>query len=32
MSHLHDVTTDKIVLLAYQLEIIRVLPQPQHNN
>jgi len=32
-SHLQDVTTVKLVLLACQLKIIiRVVLQPQHNN
>jgi len=32
MSHLQDVTTVELVLLACQLKIIRVVLQPQHNN
>jgi len=31
-SHLKDVTTVKLILLACQLKIIRVVLQAQHNN
>jgi len=32
MSHLQDATTVELVLLACQLNIIRVVLQPQHTN